>query len=126
MTGTNPQPTAAALDIDLDRRVFDMVSSTASVVDTTAPTRFVYRESGGVLWGEYVGDTVAIGRFCGVRTQGRIDISFVHRGHDAGTTTGTASSVISVDDEGALLLTEEFVAPDGNLHTSICREVVSA
>ncbi|MEV1128478.1 hypothetical protein [Agromyces sp. NPDC049794] len=126
MTGSDHQITPQALDVDLDRRVFDMVSSTASIVDADAPTRFVYHEEGGVLWGEYVGDTVAVGRFCGVRRRGRIDISFVHRGHgDGDATSGNASSIITRDENGALLLMEEFLGPDGVLHTSVCREVVA-
>ncbi|MDQ0577494.1 hypothetical protein [Agromyces albus] len=124
MTGSDHQTTPATPDVDLDRRVFDMVSSTSSIVDHDAPTRFVYHEADGVLWGEYVGDTVAVGRFCGVRNQARIDISFVHRSHDAETTTGNASSIISRNADGTLLLTEEFRTPDGVLHMSVCREVV--
>jgi hypothetical protein len=123
MTGTNLPDTTDTLAIDLDRRVFDMVSSTASAVDASAPTRFVYHEKSGVLWGEYIGDTVSVGRFCGVRRDARIDVNFVHRGHDDNTTTGAATSVISRDTDGTLLLTEEFRTPDGQLHVSVCREV---
>ncbi|WP_350348178.1 hypothetical protein ABIQ69_16340 [Agromyces sp. G08B096] len=127
MTGSDSSQPHDGPEFDLDRRVFDMVSSTASRVDPDAPTRFVYHESEGVLWGEYVGDTVVVGRFCGVRRDATIDISFVHLGHgDAGTTTGTATSEISRAEDGALVLTEEFRAPDGSLHTSVCREVVGA
>ncbi|WP_022892227.1 hypothetical protein [Agromyces subbeticus] len=126
MTGSHHEHPSTTLDIDLDQRVFDMVSSTSSVVDADAPTRFVYREADGVIWGEYLGDTVSIGRFCGVRNEARIDISFVHRGPRVGTVTGSASSVISLADDGALLLTEEYRTPDGALHTSVCREVLGA
>lgn len=126
MTGSDPQRTSTSLELDLDQRVFDMVSSTSSAVDPEAPTRFVYREADGLIWGEYLGDTVSIGRFCGVRNETRIDISFVHRGPIVGTVTGSASSVISRADDGALLLTEEYRTPDGTLHTSVCREVLGA
>jgi hypothetical protein len=126
MTGSDPQRTSTSLDLDLDRRVFDMVSSTSSTVDPEAPTRFLYREADGLIWGEYLGDTVSIGRFCGVRNDTRIDISFVHRGPSVGTVAGNASSVISRGDDGALLLTEEYRTPDGALHTSVCREVLGA
>jgi hypothetical protein len=126
MTGSDQELPVTILDIDLDHRVFDMVSSTSSAVDADAPTRFVYREADGVIWGEYLGDTVSIGRFCGVRNEARIDISFVHRGPRVGTVSGSASSVISRADDGALLLTEEYRTPDGALHTSVCREVLGA
>lgn len=126
MTGSAPLGTSTPLDLDLDEKVFDMVSSSASVVDADAPTRFVYHESHGVLWGEYVGDTVSVGRFCGVRTDERIDISFVHRNR-AGTLTtrGEATSIISRAEDGTLVLTEDFIGPDGAAHVSICREVVA-
>lgn len=126
MTGTTPPGTSTPLDLDLDERVFDMVSSSASVVDADAPTRFLYHESHGVLWGEYVGDTVSVGRFCGVRTDERIDISFVHRNR-AGTLTtrGEATSIISRAEDGMLVLTEDFIGPDGAAHVSVCREVVA-
>lgn len=126
MTGSTPTGTSTPLDLDLDEKVFDMVSSSASVVDADAPTRFVYHESHGVLWGEYVGDTVSVGRFCGVRTDERIDISFVHRNRTGTLTTrGEATSIISRADDGTLLLTEDFIGPDGAAHVSVCREVVA-
>jgi hypothetical protein len=127
MTGTADAGTTTPLDFNLDAKVFDMVSSSASVVDTDAPTRFVYHETHGVLWGEYVGDTVSIGRFCGVRTGERIDISFVHRNRAGDLTTrGEASSIISRSDDGALVLTEDFIGPDGQPHVSVCREIPAA
>lgn len=127
MTGTADAGTTTPLDVDLDARVFDMVSSSASVVDADAPTRFVYHEAHGVLWGEYVGDTVSVGRFCGVRTGERIDISFVHRNRAGDRTTrGEASSIISRAEDGALILTEDFIGPDGQAHVSVCREIVAA
>ena len=127
MTGTADTGTSATLDFNLDAKVFDMVSSSASVVDADAPTRFVYHETHGVLWGEYVGDTVSIGRFCGVRTGERIDISFVHRNRAGDLTTrGEASSIISRAEDGSFILTEDFIGPDGQAHVSICREIVAA
>jgi hypothetical protein len=115
---------SAPVRFNLDGRIFDMVSSTASVVDAEQPTRFQYREDDGVVWGEYFGDTVSIGRFCGSRDGAELVVNFVHRGHSAATpTVGTARSVISADKNGALLLTEDFVGPDGADHISVCREI---
>lgn len=114
-------------DFNLDGRIFDMVSSTASAVDAEQPTRFQYREDNGVVWGEYVGDTVSVGRFCGSRERSDLLINFVHSGHGtAAPTVGTARSIISVAPDGALLLTEDFVGPDGADHVSVCREILSA
>ena len=49
--------------VDLDGGVLDIVSSTAGRVDPEAPTRFRWRETAGVVWGDHVGDTVSEGRF---------------------------------------------------------------
>ncbi len=107
----------------LDGKYFDMISSTSSVVAEDAPTRFLYREDSGVLWGEYVGDTVAVGRFVGRREDDVLHISFVHHGIDGSTAQGSATSTLSTDDDGRLILTEEFATPDGAQHVSVCREV---
>ena len=122
---TSPHSPEAIDAFDLDGRVFDMVSSTASVVDPDAPTRFVYREERGVIWGDYTGDTVTTGRFCGTRVDTKVDVSFVHCSLAGETTRGSASSVLSRAADGALLLTEDFVFPDGVAHVSVCREVLA-
>ncbi|MFZ4894252.1 hypothetical protein ACL9RL_07370 [Plantibacter sp. Mn2098] len=127
MTDAPQQPTQTVTDatdaFNLDERVFDMVSSTASVVNPEAPTRFLYREERGVIWGDYTGDTVTTGRFCGTRVGNRIDVSFVHCSLAGETTRGSATSMLSHAEDGALLLTEDFVFPDGVAHVSVCREV---
>lgn len=101
-----------------------MVSSTASRVDPVAPTVFAYREDdGGLVWGEYDGDTVEVGRFVGQRRGDLLEISFVHATRDGEVTRGDATSRISVDDGGRLVLTEDFTTPDGQEHVSVCVEV---
>jgi hypothetical protein len=108
--------------LDLDGRVFDMVSSTASRVDPEAPTRFRYHEAAGVLWGDYVGDTVSEGRFVGTRDGERITVSFVHAlVADGSRVSGTASSRIEAGEAG-LCLVEDFEV-DGIAHISVCAEV---
>lgn len=108
----------------LDGRIFDMVSSTASVVSDIAPTRFRYSERDGVVWGEYRGDTVTEGRFCGTREDDVLRVAFAHRSTAGALVSGEATSVISEDSDGRLVLTEDFAAPDGSLHVSVCREIV--
>ncbi|WP_460633747.1 hypothetical protein [Leifsonia lichenia] len=120
MTASTKNPHASA---PIDGKYFDMISSTSSDVAEDAPTRFLYREEAGVLWGEYVGDTVAVGRFVGRREHDVLHISFVHHGIDGSTAQGSATSTISADDDGRLILTEEFATPDGAQHISVCREV---
>ena len=109
--------------VSLDGRVFEMVSSTASRVDPDAPTRFVYHEAGGVLWGEYTGDTVTTGRFVGTRSGDRIDVRFVHALVAGGErVSGEAHSRIEQDERGGLRLVEDFEV-DGVPHLSVCAEV---
>jgi hypothetical protein len=111
--------------LDLNDKVFDMVSSTASRVDPDAPTRFRYAEAEGVVWGEYTGDTVTVGRFAGVRTGDRLEVSFVHTLVAGGAPVrGTAVSRIEEGRDGLLRLVEEFEA-DGRPQTSVCQEVPS-
>ena len=109
--------------VSLDGRVFDMVSSTASRVDPESPTRFVYHEADGVLWGEYSGDTVRTGRFVGTRADDLIHVRFVHALLAGGEPiSGGASSRIEQDDRGGLRLVEDFEV-DGVPHLSVCAEV---
>lgn len=111
--------------LHLDGRIFDMVSSTASRVDPDAPTRFRYAESDGVVWGEYTGDTVTVGRFAGVRTGDRLEVSFVHALVAGGEPVrGSAVSRIEEGRDGLLRLVEDFEA-DGQPQTSVCQEVRS-
>jgi hypothetical protein len=125
---SNPFDASAAttprtFDESIDDTVFDMVSSTASAVSTTAPSRFHYREDRGVIWGDYTGDTVTVGRFSGYRDGAVLHVSFVHLGVDGTTTAGSATSTVSRTAEGVLELTEDFIGPDGAAHVSVCREV---
>ncbi len=106
----------------LDDRRFVMESSTASAVDPAAPSRFLYHEREGVVWGDYDGDTVSLGRFIGTRDGDMLDIRFVHIGASDGTvTTGTSVSTIEPSDDGRLRLVERFVI-DGAEHVSVCVE----
>jgi hypothetical protein len=110
--------------LNLDGRVFDMVSSTASQVDPDAPTRFTYHERDGLLWGEYAGDTVRTGRFVGSRRNHEIMLHFGHIVEATGDlVTGEAGSTIEVDPAGRIELVERF-GDDGG-ETSICREIRS-
>ena len=108
----------------LDGRTFVMLSSTASAVDPDAPTRFAYHEAEGLVWGEYTGDTVSVGRFIGTRSGDTIDISFVHALVAGGAPVrGTSRSRIEPDRDrpGALRLVEDF-SVDGVAHVSVCVE----
>ncbi|MFG1752405.1 hypothetical protein [Streptosporangium sandarakinum] len=111
--------------LNLDGRRFVMVSSTASEVDPAGPTEFSYRESGGVIWGDYTGDTVVHGRFVGTRDGDRIEISYVHLLKSGERAGGRSGSRIEPRDGGRLRLVEEFTfTGDDAVHVSVCDEVV--
>lgn len=101
-----------------------MVSSTASAVDPASPTVFDYHETGGMIWGEYAGDTVRIGRFVGTRRSDRIAIRFTQVVAASGDVVdGAAESRIEPCEDG-LRLVEDFRTADGD-QVSVCAEVQS-
>ncbi|MEV8636942.1 hypothetical protein AB0395_35400 [Streptosporangium sp. NPDC051023] len=108
----------------LNDRKFIMVSSTASAVDPAGPTEFAYRESDGIIWGDYTGDTVVHGRFVGTRNADRIELTYVHLLKNGERAGGQSSSRIESLPDGRLRLVEEFqFAGDDTLHVSVCAEV---
>lgn len=113
-------PTPSSLS--LDGLVFDMASSTASVVDPTSPTRFVYHQQGELVWGSYTGDTVTEGRFVGQLAGTELAISFAHElVADRSVVRGEATSRVEERD-GTIALIEEFTK-DGAAHESVCLPV---
>ncbi|WGD37126.1 hypothetical protein [Lysinibacter sp. HNR] len=109
--------------VSLDGVVFEMLSSTTSAVSST-PTRFTYHEDRDVVWGEYSGDTVIVGRFSGLRSGDTVRLSYHHRQHGSGVTAGQAESVISRQPDGLLRLTEFYTSADGSPQVSVCTQVV--
>ncbi|WP_198962049.1 hypothetical protein [Pseudonocardia sp. MH-G8] len=110
-------------DLALDGRRFAMVSSTASEVDASSPTVFDYHERDGMVWGEYEGDTVRIGRFVGTREERRISIRFTHVVAATGeVVSGAAESRVESHADG-LRLVEDFRTADGD-QVSVCAEVL--
>ncbi|MDO5753802.1 hypothetical protein [Arthrobacter sp.] len=107
----------------LHGRVFDLQSSSASTVQASAPTRFKYFEEEGVIWGEYAGDTVTIGKLAGTRSDTSITLAYAHKTLMGSTVFGNATSEISVDPDGKFRLTEYFKGVDGTDQLSICCEV---
>ena len=106
----------------LHGRTFKLVSSTASLVNADDPTVFHYSEQDGIIWGDYVGDTVSQGRFVGTRMGDALEIWFAHhRIADDAVLTGTSSSTIGVGD-GRMTLLERFDV-DGVPHESVCVEI---
>lgn len=107
----------------LDGVSFEMLSSTTSAVAAAEPTRFHYHETDGVLWGDYTGDTVVVGRFAGVREGDTVRLSYNHRSVNGNLTHGNAVTIISrVPGEG-LRLTEFYASSDGSAALSLCKEI---
>ncbi|MEO7061955.1 MAG: hypothetical protein ABI083_19740 [Lapillicoccus sp.] len=122
MTTPKPSP-PSKLAPSLDGRNFIMESSTNSIVDPSSPSTFSYCERDGVVWGDYVGDTVTFGRMVGTRVGNDLRISFVHVTADDGSVvSGTGSSVVETQPDGSLRLVESFRLDDIE-HVSICVEV---
>lgn len=99
-----------------------MVSSTASDVSADKPSVFRYHQDGDMVWGEYTGDTVLLGRFAGRRDGNSITIGFAHSPSAGGSALlGTATSRIELGADGRMLLIEDF-EKDGVAHRSVCQE----
>ena len=110
----------------LDGRTFVMVSSTTSAVNPDSPSVFRYFEQDGMIWGDYTGDTVTIGRFVGTRTDDTIWVSFVHvLVADGSVVTGDGESEIERTDDGLLRLVEHYEMFDAP-QLSICVEAPAA
>ncbi|GAA3796929.1 hypothetical protein GCM10022226_15390 [Sphaerisporangium flaviroseum] len=107
----------------LNGRTFIMISSTASEVSADDPTRFVYEEEDGLIWGGYGGDTVTHGRFVGTREADRVEITYVHALKAGGRAGGRSSSRIESLPDGRLRLIEEFTFDgDDTPQVSVCEE----
>ncbi|WP_232666810.1 hypothetical protein [Pseudonocardia sp. TRM90224] len=107
---------------DLDGRRFGMVSSTSSTVDPDSPTVFDYHERDGMVWGEYEGDTVRIGRFVGSREGERLSVRFTHVVDATGEVVGGAAESRIERHDGGLRLVETFHTADGE-QVSVCAEL---
>jgi hypothetical protein len=105
----------------LDGTEFVMESSTASAVDPLAPTRFWYSENGGLVWGNYTGDTVTEGRFIGERHDHTLTVQFVHALATDGTLVSGSSTSRIEGSPGTFRLVEDFVI-DGAAHVSVCTQ----
>ncbi len=99
-----------------------MVSSTNSPVDPATPSTFRYFQRGGVVWGDYEGDTVDFGHFVGTRVGTVLTVSFAHTMADDGAlVAGTGRSVVEAGPDGIRLI-ERFRIGDVD-HVSVCVEV---
>lgn len=103
-----------------------MISSSGSAVSDEQPSRFRYHQDGAMIWGEYAGDTVAVGRFVGRREGDTLTVCFTHSPASGvgDVVMGIARSVLRRGDDGRLYLDETF-EKDGDTHESACVEVAA-
>lgn len=119
----NAETTLPAIPASIDSLEFVMIASSGSAVSADSPTRFRYQQHGQMVWGAYIGDTVALGRFVGRRDGDVVTICFAHKPAAGGPVTlGTAESTLRRGDDGRLYLDEVF-EKNGVAHTSACVEV---
>lgn len=112
-------------DLDLDGLRFAMVSSTASRVDPSSPTVFDYHERDGLVWGEYKGDSVRLGRFVGTRAESTLTIRFMHVLSADGEVVGGAAETRIESHADGLRLVEAFRTADGD-QVSVCAQVAAS
>lgn len=107
----------------LDQVSFVLETTTASVVNEDAPTRFDFNEADGVVWGLYTGDTVTTGHCVGRNEGGILQEYFVHHvvASDA-TLLGDSTTRVQTRDDGRLELVEDFVL-DGVPGYSVCVQI---
>ncbi|WP_255558973.1 hypothetical protein [Salinibacterium sp. M195] len=120
------EPAAAAatkpVPESINDREFILMSSSGSAVSTAAPTRFRYHQDGQMIWGEYYGDTVAVGRVVGRRDGDVLTLHFAHRlAASDEVVLGGAQSTIRWGANGALELYETF-EKNGEQQVSLCIE----
>lgn len=117
-----PQAAAQPIPDSINDLEFAMTYSSGSTVSPTSPTVFRYRQDGQMVWGEYFGDSVRLGRFVGRRDGDALSIRFAHRpSSGADVVLGEAESTIRWNSDGKLELYETF-EKNGTAHVSICVE----
>lgn len=97
---TAPSPVAAAMP-SLDGRTFVGVSNTGDgeVDDATV---FTYHERDGLLWAEYAGGTITLGRLAGTRQGDVLDFRYVHVSQDGSTSSGHCRAELEQLPDGRL------------------------
>lgn len=71
-------------------------------------TVFTYHQAGDLVWGEYVGGRVELGRLVGSRSGDALDFRYVQRSAEGHTASGRCRSVISRLPDGRLRLDETW------------------
>jgi GNAT superfamily N-acetyltransferase len=91
----------------LDGRSF-RVAEMADSGEATMSTVFEYHEEDGVIWARYSGGAVVLGFLVGTRTGDRLEFRYTQLNDQGETATGRCSTTISVLDDGALRLDEDW------------------
>ncbi|SHK05180.1 hypothetical protein SAMN05443637_102161 [Pseudonocardia thermophila] len=91
----------------LDGRTFVGVSNTGDGEVDTA-TVFTYHERDGLVWAEYAGGGIRLGRLAGTRTGDELDFRYVHVSTDLSTSSGHCHAWLELLPDGRIRSNEEW------------------
>jgi hypothetical protein len=92
----------------LDGRTFVGVSNTADGEVGTATT-FDYHERDGLVWAEYAGGGIRLGRLTGTRSGDLLDFRYVHVSADGSTSSGHCAARLELLPDGRVRSHETWV-----------------
>jgi hypothetical protein len=90
----------------------------------SAETVFEYHEDDGLVWARYAGGSIRLGFLVGTRDGDRLEFRYSQVNHAGETAVGRCSTVISLDGDGLLVLSEtwRWESRPGS-GTSVLREI---
>lgn len=91
----------------LDGRTLVGVSNTADG-EVDAATSFDYHERDGLIWAEYAGGEIRLGRLAGTRRGDTLDFRYVHVSRDGSTSSGHCTSRLELLPDGRLRAHESW------------------
>jgi hypothetical protein len=113
----------AAAATDYDGRCFRPVG-TMSALDGSGGPLGRYHQDGDVIWAEFSGPEVRIGRLVGTRRpDGTIDAAYCMIAANGEAITGTCVSTPTAVADGTVRLTERWRRPDGSAGITELEEV---
>jgi hypothetical protein len=120
---TGPDGDGAAAALELRR---DGDSAAVEPGGRNRPTTVGrYHQDGDLVWAEFSGPTVPVGRLVGTcRPDGVIDAAYCMIGRDGQTIAGTCESTPTLHADGRMRVTERWQRMDGSSGVSYLEEIV--
>lgn len=91
----------------LEGRSFSGVSNSGDG-EVSARTVFRYHERDGLVWADYEGGEIALGRLVGTRTSDRLDFRYVHVAVDGTTSSGHCTAELEILTDGRIRSRESW------------------